>query len=442
MSLHPDPWERTMFSLSRREEAIEVLQNEGLLKSYFDRLLDLLTVVEANSSTVSWDTSLAWNMIESERVNVLVYGETGAGKSLLVRTLTGHENAVSSHTGVGTIDLQRFQTASGIDFIDTPGIKIPIPLSEADTYLAWVRDQLAWRALLSDLQSRLSSHETAVRPLAVVYVHRASSRVLSERLEELLAKAHEMLVPTFLLISDICGVDDVALRDVRERMAQIVESLGPNKLEHKVQLIEVNTESKVVSGHRHLSRGLPQFISALLSSLDPTHGLTLTRAAPWSQVASTSAERLVVALRDLSLSGRRFVGRLFASSVDDADAADQDTDREDGSQNDEYNDNDIDESAPFFRRTDVLKKMKHRIRMKRKRNEHGSGDANNTHLSSSSPSSSSSSVVPSSSSSKSPRSSLGKANSPDNLRSSGRNHRGNSTRNTPGAGSSHKKRRV
>ena len=233
------PWQRQSFAFTRREDALSVLQDEDLLQNYWDRLLEVLTLVEANSSTNTHETDLAWDMIDAERVKVLVYGESGAGKSLLVRTLTGCANARSSHTSVGTLEATVFPTPCGVDFIDTPGVKIPLELSEADSYFSWARDAVAWRALLGDLQSRLSSRDAALRPLAVVYVHRASARVIPERIKELLSKGFHMLVPTFLLVTDVCGVDDDALQEVRQQMSAIVADLGENKLGAKVSVIEV-----------------------------------------------------------------------------------------------------------------------------------------------------------------------------------------------------------
>ena len=139
-----------------------MLQERDLLVHYFDRLLEVLTLVEfaysnnkpssfsshtsssLSSSSMampsSHDTSLAWDLIDRERVSVLVYGESGAGKSLLVRTLTGAAEAASSHTGAGTSEDRCFATPSGVDFIDTPGVKIPLELAESASHLAWLRD--------------------------------------------------------------------------------------------------------------------------------------------------------------------------------------------------------------------------------------------------------------------------------------------------------------
>ena len=74
-------WARQRFSVTRVEESLQVLQEQDLLTSFFDRLLEVLTLIEANESTLGFDTSLAWEMIERGQANVMVYGESGAGKS-------------------------------------------------------------------------------------------------------------------------------------------------------------------------------------------------------------------------------------------------------------------------------------------------------------------------------------------------------------------------
>ena len=296
-----------------------MLQERDLLVHYFDRLLEVLTLVEfaysnnkpssfsshtsssLSSSSMampsSHDTSLAWDLIDRERVSVLVYGESGAGKSLLVRTLTGAAEAASSHTGAGTSEDRCFATPSGVDFIDTPGVKIPLELAESASHLAWLRDLWGWRALLGSLKERLFDARSGIaaastRPVAVVYVHRASSRVVPGRIAELLSLPHHgALAPTFLVLSDVCGVDDAALAAVRGELAALLDgdALGHNSLGRKVQLIEVNTETKIVSGHRHLSKGLPELVAALLTSLDPVGCLAFTKARSAAGAAAVAA---------------------------------------------------------------------------------------------------------------------------------------------------------
>jgi energy-coupling factor transporter ATP-binding protein EcfA2 len=270
-------WAQQSFTVTRVEDALALLQEPSLLASFFDRLLEVLTLIEANESTLGFDTSLAWDMIERGTANVLVYGESGAGKSTLVRTITGDEGAKSSATTVGTTQESIYRTPSGICFIDTPGIKIPL-VEEADaSYFRYLRDRYNWNAMLADLNRRLRSPSAETRPLGVVYVHRVTMRVIPERIADLVSKSHRLLVPTFIVLSDVCSVDDDELKEVRERITAIADELGPNARNHRVQVVEVNTQTKIVSGHRHPSRGLPELLSKLLSHLDPMDALTFTR---------------------------------------------------------------------------------------------------------------------------------------------------------------------
>ena len=262
-----DRWAMPPIKLGSREDALTTLQDPGLLTSFFDRLLEVITLIEANAATAGFDTTLAWDMLSDQQLNVLVYGESGAGKSLLVRTLTGDAEARSSHAAVGTIEEHTFRTKCGINFVDTPGIKIP--QAEAalglDGRVRQYRDRFMWWQMLRDLDTRLRSSRASERPLALVYVHKASHRVIPERIIQLLSKAHALLVPAFLLLSDVCGVDDSALAEVRKQLQALVDQVGPNKRNHTVHLIEINTETKVVGGHAHKSKGLPQFVSTLTS---------------------------------------------------------------------------------------------------------------------------------------------------------------------------------
>ena len=269
-------WSTQRFNITKADDALNVLQETSLLGSFFDRLLEVITLIEANESTMGFDTSLAWDMIERGTANVLVYGESGAGKSLLVRTLTGDEGAKSSATTVGTTEEHIHRTPSGINFIDTPGIKIPL-VQEADSSLRYMRDRYNWNGMIKDVDARLRSSSAATRPLGVVYVHRATMRVIPERIAELLQKAHSLLVPTFLLLSDVCSVDDAALKEVRQQLQSITDGLGQNARNHTVHFIEVNTMTKTINGHKHASRGLPEFVSTLLTNLDPIDALTFTR---------------------------------------------------------------------------------------------------------------------------------------------------------------------
>ena len=55
-------------------------------------------------------------------------------------------------------------------------------------------------------------------------------RVIPERITQLLEKSHTLLVPTFLLISDICSVGDEELNQVRAALKAVVDKMGTNQV--------------------------------------------------------------------------------------------------------------------------------------------------------------------------------------------------------------------
>jgi ribosome biogenesis GTPase A len=83
------PWSPPTFEISTKEAAVAALQDPALLESFFTGLGDMCTHITAAPGTRSADLSLAFQMIELKRVNVLVYGQTGAGKSTLIGELVG-----------------------------------------------------------------------------------------------------------------------------------------------------------------------------------------------------------------------------------------------------------------------------------------------------------------------------------------------------------------
>ena len=86
------PWAPPTFAISSKDAAIRALQDPRLLDSFFSRLKDMCTLISAASGTSSADVSLAWDMTELKKVNVLVYGQTGAGKSTLIGELIGQSS--------------------------------------------------------------------------------------------------------------------------------------------------------------------------------------------------------------------------------------------------------------------------------------------------------------------------------------------------------------
>ena len=86
----------------------------------------MLSLIEANNSTSDFNTALAREMIDTCTATIFCYGETGAGKSSLIRNLTGNPTAVSSHTTPGTFADTHCLFKSGLRFIDTAGFNVPL----------------------------------------------------------------------------------------------------------------------------------------------------------------------------------------------------------------------------------------------------------------------------------------------------------------------------
>lgn len=91
-------WARRPIKFNSLYFAHEAMRDSKLLDTFFHRLKEVLTLIEANSSTSGFDTDLAWDMIQQKTVNVLFYGESGAGKSSLVKALTGDSEINTSAT--------------------------------------------------------------------------------------------------------------------------------------------------------------------------------------------------------------------------------------------------------------------------------------------------------------------------------------------------------
>lgn len=89
----------------------------------------------------------------------------------------------------------------GLRVVDTPGFRVPLPLRSSRSAaisvpvpgaahaaeggrfsLAWLREVLAWRAMLRSLHARLASQDARLRPFALIYCHRAGARVRAESL--------------------------------------------------------------------------------------------------------------------------------------------------------------------------------------------------------------------------------------------------------------------
>ena len=131
-----DIWRRQSIAFRSVAQAQAALRDPELLTTYFDRVAEVLRLIEANSSTRGFDTSTAWGVARQRTATVLVYGESGSGKSTLVRALTGDQSAASSATSVGTHRENAVRLPSGVSFIDTPGFRVPLSRQSSAQTLA------------------------------------------------------------------------------------------------------------------------------------------------------------------------------------------------------------------------------------------------------------------------------------------------------------------
>lgn len=101
------------------QEGRAALQNERLLDDFFDRWSDILDAVDA-AGQIKCSTDFARRLPE-QGINVLLVGETGAGKSMLVKVVTGDESILTSATQAETSEDKRYSSPCRIHWIDTPG---------------------------------------------------------------------------------------------------------------------------------------------------------------------------------------------------------------------------------------------------------------------------------------------------------------------------------
>jgi len=288
------PWDPPTFNLRTKEQAHEALNTPNLLDSFFAGLEDMCTLLAASPATSSADLSLAWQMSRLKKVNVLVYGQTGAGKSTLIGELVGKPLGGATTTRVGIEE-----TPCGVCFVDRPGIDIPGAVAthaeskahdelhagwyartmrSARTFFDEQQKQSLWRATLRDLDRRLDSDSAVDRPIALVYVHQAGNRrVHKEHIKLLLSKGHQRLVPTFIVIGNKWSADNASRNVVEAQLTEIIQELGPNARKRLVELRVLSATPYETGGTKHPSTGVGEFISSLLSNLQPHDALTFIK---------------------------------------------------------------------------------------------------------------------------------------------------------------------
>jgi GTP-binding protein EngB required for normal cell division len=278
------------------------LGNASLLKTFFERLEQICILIESLAHNAN--TELARDMIATSRLNVLLYGRSGSGKSTLIGTLTnntedgqGSTNLHSIGEGAVTTTVTNYATACGIHFTDRPGIDIPGAqaqnaegtasveqmaatsslLKRGSDFLAEQARRVEWARQLRDLDRRLRSSSAEDRPLALVYVHHAAHRLYPDRVKELIRRSHDMLVPTFVVLSDKWSVGKHELATKEAEVAELLAQVGPNKRGKMILQLSLSSKPKPVGATIHPIAGIPEFVSTLLSTLDPADALTFLK---------------------------------------------------------------------------------------------------------------------------------------------------------------------
>ena len=91
-----DAWSKRCVAFEKIEDMRTFLKTPGLLNPFFERTKELLDLLTCNPATERLYSGLAEDMVRSKVVTVLVYGETGAGKSALCRAITGAQTSSAS----------------------------------------------------------------------------------------------------------------------------------------------------------------------------------------------------------------------------------------------------------------------------------------------------------------------------------------------------------
>ena len=87
-------WSNPKVALSTMAQVHDFLGDATLLDSFFSRLDEIVTLLDAAPGTSSCNTTLARDMIRLRKVNVLMYGRSGAGKTTLVGTLSNQADSM------------------------------------------------------------------------------------------------------------------------------------------------------------------------------------------------------------------------------------------------------------------------------------------------------------------------------------------------------------
>ena len=291
-----DIWSRPTLKFRSQADAVAALHDEaGLFVPFFVHAGSVLRLLEANGAGM--DLELPYKVIEAATLNVVIFGETGSGKSTLAKVLrdSGDPGSISA-TEVGTQREERYPLPCGLVLVDTPGFRIPLPRDDKDNklgFFSWLRELMQWQSTLRGLEDRCASCEPSERPIAALYCHRVGSRVLTERVVDLLRIPFQKGVRVFCVLTDVCSVDDGELIEVRELWKSIAEQLGVNSVGHTIEIVECNLVQKHVMGRNFEPLGLAELISRLVGNMEPTDIVNFASPVGWFRYPGKKRKREV-----------------------------------------------------------------------------------------------------------------------------------------------------
>lgn len=280
------PFAHDVWSTTDTDEAIAVLRHTELLNPYWKGMLDVVTLLKMNEGLHKFDTSLHWDLLRERKMSIMFYGAQFSGKSQIIKVLTNDEKAIpldgEKRTECGFEGIECC-TDSRIHMIDTKGFVWPAtapPKGKEDPhYHVWELNDKAFKMQIELLHKRIRSTSAKERPMSVcVCIGAGSAPPEQTRLKEMLKVPHELLVPTFLLLTNIYAVDAKTRQSRKDYCEKVCASIDPNKRGLGIQFQMVNSVEKLdKEGYTHPPEGIAEFITTLIGNFKSSDGLTFAR---------------------------------------------------------------------------------------------------------------------------------------------------------------------
>lgn len=308
------PFGQETWSEADTEKAIKMLRHPDLLNPYWKQLLDMVTLLSANEGLNKFDVSLHWDLLKERKMTIMFYGAQFSGKSQIIKVLTDDAKAIPldgelrTECGVEGIDCSCAAGGDGIHMVDTKGFVWPAtapPERNDPQYKIWELNDEAFKLQVELLHGRIRSTSAKTRPMSVcICIGAGSAPPEAKRLIEMLSVPHSLLVPTFLLLTNIYAVDKKTLENREEYCQNIVQHFDQhkNKRGAGIHFQKVNSVQKVdKDGAEHPPEGLAEFITTLIANFKATDGLTFAyppAKGGWFTGSSSTTPREVLTPRE------------------------------------------------------------------------------------------------------------------------------------------------